>query len=268
MQKPTKKSMYILIACILFLIIIFVAKSQTTKMSGLLNLETSSSTDSENINTEDWNFITGQTNDTAQASSSISGGETMTENFSRSLFAKYISTNEGAELTAEDSQALINEAVNSYATVGLGNTSHFTYQDLIIVKSTEANLRYFANTFVTKEDVCMNDIKRVAESTEDPAKTGAQHIKCANDFVKIPITQEISERYLNLINAFYSSGQKIASLEGAKDDPLKALVIIKEIGTLDQEKVVSYQSISSLIKKSGIIFSNTEPGKAWLGSAQ
>jgi hypothetical protein len=205
MQKPTKKTLYILIACILFLIIIFVAKNQTTKTPNLINLETNTDTATEKVNSEDWDFITGQESETAQGSSSISNNETMTENFSKSLFAKYISTNQGAELSNEDSQALISEAVNSYSTVDLGNSSHFTYQDLSIVKSTEVNLRFFANTLITKESICIANIKKVAESTEDPIKTGAQHIKCAEDFVKIPITQELAERYLNLINAFYAS---------------------------------------------------------------
>lgn len=63
-------------------------------------------------------------------------------------------------------------------------------------------------------------------------------------------------------------GEKIYSLEAAKADPLKALVIMKEIGVLENNRVVLYTNISFLIKKSGIIFSNEEPGKAWVGGAQ
>jgi len=266
MQKPTKKTLYILISCILFLLMIIVAKNQTVKTTNLLSLETSSNEPTETSNESLEGLVTG--GNTPQNNRTTIGDENITESFSKSLFAKYYSTGEGAELNNTDSQDLINQAVESFKTVGLENTTHYSFQDLKIVKSNEQNLRDFANTFAVKEEVCLANVRKVAQGTEDPIQTGNLYKKCASDFVAIPITQEINKSYLNLINTYYLMGEKIYSLEAAKSDPLKALIIMKEIGQIDTEKTNEYQNISNLIVKSGIIFSNEEPGKAWVGDTQ
>lgn len=266
MHQPTKKTLYILIACILSLTAITIAKTQTDKLSGLVALETSSSTPVVNTDQNLEELVTPSNNQT-DGSANVTD-ENLTESFSKSFFAKYYSTNEGAGLTDTDSQALINEAVDAFKTVDLGNSPHYTFQDLKIVKTNEQNLRNFANTFATTEKACLTQVQSVAQSTQDPIQSGNLYKKCAEDFVKIPIVQEINQYYLDLLNTFYLIGEKIYSLEAAKSDPLKALVIIKELGVLDDDRTVIYQNISNLIIKSGIIFSNEEPGKVWVGGVQ
>ncbi|MEI7513067.1 MAG: hypothetical protein WCJ74_00400 [bacterium] len=266
MYQPTKKTLYILIACILFLAMLVIAKNQTDKNFGPISLETSSNNDEEIINTEDYNFVTGETdNSETQINNPIEANENLTESFSKNLFAKYYSGAGDVGLTDTDSQAFVDEAVSAYASISLGNAPQYVLSDLKIVKSTEANLRNFANTFAVKEASCLENIKRVAIGTEDPVQTGSLYKKCATDFVEIPIIQAMNEYYLNLVNVYYSMGEKIISLEEAKSDPLKALVLMKEISDLDNQKITYYQNISNLIINSGIIFNNEEPGKAWVG---
>jgi hypothetical protein len=269
MQKPTKKTLYILIACILFLAMLVIAKNQTDKSFGPLALDTSSNNSEDIVNTEDYNYVTGQTDNSESQITDLSGAEgNLTESFSKSLFAKYYSGAESGGLSDTDSQALINEAVSAYASISLGTAPEYTLSDLKIVKSTETNLRNFANTFVTKEASCLSTMQKVAQATEDPIQTGSLYKKCASDFIAIPIIQEINANYLGLVNNYYLMGEKIISLEGAKSDPLKAIVIMREIGELDNQKITYYQNISNLIIKSGIIFNNAEPGKAWVGGTQ
>ena len=266
MHQPTKKTLYILIACILSLTAITIAKTQTDKLSGLVTLETSSSTPVENTDQNLEDLVTpsdNQTNGIANVTD-----ENLTESFSKSFFAKYYNTNDGSGLADTDSQALINEAVDAFKTVDLGSSAHYSFQDLKIAKTNDQNLRNFANNFATIEKACLAQVQSVAQSTEDPIRTGNLYKKCAEDLVKIPIVQEINQNYLNLLNTFYLMGEKIYSLEAAKSDPLKALIIIKELGTLDDDRTVIYQNISNLIIKSGIIFTNEEPGRAWVGGAQ
>lgn len=267
MNRPTKKTVYILIACIFSLAIISFVKDQTTKNQNLLTLETSSGTSAENIdsNQEDSSVIPSADNSGGKI---LVGDENLTENFSKEFFSKYYTTNGGAGLTAEDSQALTNQAVEAYKAISIENKAHFSLQDIKVVKSTDQNLKSFANTFASKEQVCITNIQKVAQATEDPIQTGNLYKKCANEFVKIPITQEINENYLNILNNLYLTGEKVYSLEAAKADPLRALVIMKEIGTLETERETLYKNISSLIIKSGIIFSNEEPGRVWLGNTQ
>jgi len=266
MHAPTKKTLYILIACILSLVIISIAKNQTTQKYGLIALETSSSTSEMLTNQADVDLVTPSNNPSSE--NIIAEDENLTDSFSKSLFAKYYSTGDGSGLNEADGQDLVNQAVDAFKIVSLGNTAHFGYQDLKIVKSTDQNLRAFANNFAIKEEACLASVRKVAQGTQDPLQTGSLYKKCANDFVKISITQEINQSYLNLLNEYYLMGEKISSLEPAKADPLRALVIMKEIGSLDSERMVSYQNISNIIRKSGIIFSNEEPGKAWVGNVQ
>jgi hypothetical protein len=269
MYKPTKKSLYILIACILFLTSIVVVKNQTTETPGLVALETSSSTISENLSADELDFISGQANnDRPVLTDYTEGGANLTEDFSKGLFAKYYTTNSGEELSADDSQALVNQALESYKSIDLGSAPSFAFQDLKIVKSNEQNLRDFANTFATKEEICVGDLQKIAKTTEDPVKTGNQYKKCANEFIQIPITQEINQAYLTLVNSYYLIGEKIYALGDAKADPLKALILMRDVGTLNEEKLASYQKISDFLKKSGIIFGKDEPGGAWVGKAQ
>jgi hypothetical protein len=269
MLKPTKKTFYILIACILFLTMLIVAKNQTDKKFGPLALDTISNNSEDIVNTDDYNFVTGQTNNSISQTNDLSSVEgNLTESFSKNLFAKYYSGSDGAGLSETDSQALIDEAVGAYASIGLGEAPQYTLSDLKIVKSTEANLKNFANTFALKEDACLTNMRNVASGTEDPVQTGSLYKKCATDFVTIPIVQEINEDYLNLVNNYYLIGEKIIALETAKTDPLKAIVLMREIGELDIQKTTYYQNISNLIINSGIIFNNTEPGKIWVGGTQ
>ncbi len=268
MYAPTKKTLYILIACILFLSLISFAKIQTEKNKAPLALETSSG-DSSQENSQNLEELFGDNNtETGGGTLVASTEENLTESFSKSFFAKYYTINDGGEISDTDGQALVDEATNAFKTLNLGNVTHYSFQDLKIVKSNEQNLRNFANTYVTKENTCLTNIQKVAKETQDPIQTGTLYKKCAETLIQIPITQEINEEYLNLINTYYLIGEKTYSLEGAKSDPLKALLLMKEIGNLDDQKNISYQKISSLIQKSGIIFSNDEPGRAWVGSVQ
>ncbi len=265
MLKPSKKTFYILIACILFVITLAIAKSQTSKNFGPIALETSSNDSEEIANTDDYNNeVVNPTNVNTQTKTFTEADGNLTESFSKGLFSKYYSGTESTGLSDIDSQALVNEAVGAYSSIGLGNAPQYIISDLKIVKSNEANIRNFANTFVKDEEACLAKIKIVAQTTEDPIEIGSLYKKCAENFITIPIIQEMNEYYLNLVNNYYLIGEKMASLEAAKSDPLKALVLFKEIGVLNTAKVPYYKNISNIIKNSGIIFSNTEPGKPWL----
>jgi len=262
MNYPTRKTFYILLACIISLTAITYAKNLTTKDSSLLSLESSAGTN--NIDFADLNSATNQLLNTP--SDENFSGQNLTDDFSKSFFAKYY--NNGDLLSDESAQSLISEATNAFRAVSLGDSQHYSFQNLKIVKSDEQNLKYFANTFITKESQCLDEIRKIAKTTEDPIKTGNLYKKCADMFIQIPTTQELNENYLNLVNLYYLIGVKIYSLEEAKVDPLKALVIMKEIGDLNSRKNVLYQNISNIIRKSGIIFSNEEPGNSWLRNIQ
>jgi hypothetical protein len=268
MYKPTKKTLYILIACVLSLTAIIIAKGQTASISKLIALDTSTN---ESINiTDDSNSQLDETAKTQEVSTDYvtDGGANLTEDFSKGLFAKYYTANNGSELSSEDSQALVDQALESYRSINLGNTSFFALQDLKIVKSSDQNLRDFSNVFATKEETCIGELQKVAKTTEDPLKTGTLYKKCAVELSQIPITQEMNEAYLTILNSYYKMGEKLISLDSSKADPLKALVLIKDFSTIDNERVDAYKNISDLIKKSGIIFNNNEPGSAWVGDAQ
>ena len=262
MNYPTKKTFYILLACIISLTAISFAKNLAPKNTNLLSLDTSSST-----GTFDEAYLNSATEQLQEQTPLDNfAGQNLTDDFSKSFFAKYY--NNGEALDNEATQNLISEATNAFKTVNLGDTEHYSFQNLKIMKDDEQNLRTFANTFITKEAQCLDEVKNVAKSTEDPIKTGNLYKKCAETFMQIGVTTELSVNYLDLVNLYYLIGVKIYSLEAAKVDPLKALVIMKEIGSLDTSKNVLYQNISNIIKKSGIIFTNEEPGKAWLSNTQ
>ena len=263
MYKPTKKTLYILIACVLSLILVVVAKNQTTKNNAPLSLNTSTGTSSENTNDTNLDYTPGQSE--TSTSTQIDPNENITENFSKGLMAKYMSTNNGDSLSTIDTQDLVNQAVSEYNSIDLGNTPHYAFSDLKIVRTNEQNIRNFANTFANVESECLANVRRVATTTEDPIKSGQLYEKCAEEFVKIPIVQEMNSSYLNLINAYYLIGEKTILLKDGDRDPLKALAIIKVMGPINDIKVSAYQDISTFIIGSGIIFSNTEPGRAWVG---
>jgi hypothetical protein len=266
MYKPTKKTLYILIACILAVSSIYIAKNQTTKTFGLVNLETSSGTSTKNLSQN--NETSTNSNVEAQTTNTTAGNENLTESFSKSLFAKYYTANGNTGINEADSQSLINEAVEAYKSLDLGNTAHYALGDLKILSSTDENLRNFINSFVTKEETCIYNVKNTAKTTEDPIKTGNLYKKCADELSKIPITQELNMPYLSLLNAHYLMGEKIYALEEAKADPLKALAIIKQISEIEQEKTALYQNISDFIKKSGIIFTTEEAGSKLVEAIQ
>lgn len=262
---PTKKTLYILIACIISLVSIFISKNISEKTISLIALETGTSS-KELSNTDEISFVTGQTN--IQKTNILGSEGNLTESFAQGVFSKYYTNTGDTGLNQTDSLSLINDAVTAYSSVSLDNAPKYSIQDLKIVATNDSNIRNFSNSFAVKEESCLKNIQITAKKTEDPIQTGDLYKNCANTLLTIPIVQEINSNYLDLVNNYYLTGEKIFSLEASKSDPLKAIITMKEIGELDTQKKTYYQNISSFIKRSGIIFSNEEPGKIWLGTIQ
>jgi hypothetical protein len=263
MYAPTKKSLYILIACVLSLTVISFAKNKTDKPFGLLAVDKSATSSPKTITNEYFDFMA-----VTPGQGLITSNDNITENFSRELFSKFSAINNGNDVTQVEADNLVNEAITAYKDASLGKIAHFKYSDVIIAKSNNENLKSFANSFASRDKICTAEIKKIAESTKDPLQTGNLYKSCAEEYAKIPVVVEISQAYLSLLNTNYSLGEKITELKDGDSDPIKALVVVKEMSAIDSERTASYKYISNFIKSSGIIFSNTDDGKLWLGTTK
>lgn len=260
MQMPSKKILYVLIACIISISVIYITKRYTTPPKQI-SLETSADKQAY----EDQADIYSDQNIPID---SPLENQNLTQSFAKSFFIKYMANNENDLLDDESNQNLIDQAVESYGGLKLTNDNHYSFQDLKITSGSKEDIRSFANSFAAKQESCMTKTKELAEKSRDGETTGEMFKKCADEFAKIGIPEAMNMDYLDLLNIHYSMGEKLILIQNSLNDPLKILILIKDINELNTLKEKTYLRIFNFIKSSGIIFSESEPGKVWVVKTQ
>lgn len=189
--------------------------------------------------------------------------DTMTERLSKDFFVSYAKTQTG-ELTDANDIELVNNALAGIDTSKLPREKYSTSDMRIISGNTQAELRKYGNDFVTFQN------ERLLAIKENPTKyqndlnaIGGVYASIAEKLITMQVPVSLAAEHLTIANAFYLSSKDFEMISQQTNDPVKALLGLRQYKESVERQQRMFTDIASYFKRNGIIFSDTEPGYFW-----
>ena len=266
MNLPSRKTLFIFVACIFSVVLIFVVKSKMDNTPKPLFLDTALNNDApEPNNLLDWsNSFTGTT--THGVATTSLAKTTVTDTFSKELFSTYVATQKDGELDPATKDAVVQALIDKYSNL-LQVKDFFDATDIKTVSILDRDkIRYYGNTFLSTEDRGISVAKKLAAvKNVDLSAIGKQYEKIAIDLSVIPVPEPLAETHIGVINNYYRLGKVFELIQKtSENDPLKMMFLFKFISDSQSERRVLYTNISTFMKKADITFTSEESGAFWL----
>ena len=271
MRAPSKKIIYLLIACVISISLIYIAQKTSSTHHEQIAVEATSTTSETDPAETEWNKELEQLNknqDNSTSSSfkiSTSTSSTLTDTFAKDLFSRYLQHQTDGVTDNQTNQTLSESILNDYSN-SLDLKDHFTSSDIITSSTLDQDkIREYANGFLTVEDRGLRAADALAKDDEASlVPVGKQYKQLATDLGNLIVPDAISDTHISIMNNYYRLGEVLAQIPKVSNDPVKKLLLMQKITDSQNERVQLYQNIEAFIKNSGIIFSNEEPGAYWV----
>ena len=273
---PSKKIIFLLIACIFSVSLLFFANKITQKNNpvDLAIIEATGtqadSSDGSDTSTNSDELI--QKINELNASTTATGktgSSTLTDTFAKDLFSQYLQTQSGGATDDQTNQVLSDSILNKYSDA-LNTQDYFDSSDIKTSSSLDnEKIKQYANDFLTIEDRGVREANALSKDDEiSMIPMGKRYQQLASDLGNLTVPEALEETHLAIMNSYYHLGEMLVQIPTTNKDPFKKLLLLQKIPENQTERQQFYQNIESFIKNSGIIFSNDEPGRYWLVSAQ
>lgn len=272
MHTPSKKVIYVLIACIISISLVFFAKDKTP-INKLVSLDTTTASSTEDAS--ELNTYLSSIPDTSSSTVTIATTskltpepKTLTNTFVKDFFGKYLTTQSGGAIDDQSKESLVTSIVDQYSASTV-IPDHFTEVNITTVSSLDNDkIREYANSFVTIEEQGIREAENFSKLADQNIKNltyaGSRYKKLATDLGTLEVPGVISKTHLALMNNYYRLGDVLGQMESSTEDSIKVLFLIKQIQESQPERELLYTDIATFIKNSGIIFGNDEPGHFFL----
>jgi len=198
-------------------------------------------------------------NSTTTDELTIKDTDSMSDKFTKNLLLSYAQhQNDGTDVSDDE--------INQIASQSLDSTqapqAKYSLNDLQISADTsEGGYRAFGNSF---GGIYFNFINNIV-SNQDKYDSSLPNVAQAYDEVgqkllKIPVPTTLANDYLTYINDFSMLSDSMLIVSKQQDDPVKALVGLRQLQSLSQQQEDLFLKIAKFFSDNGIIFKDSEPG--------
>ena len=84
-----------------------------------------------------------------------------------------------------------------------------------------------------------------------------------NALINIPVPDTLSEIHLSIANDYFVYAQTLKNIDKYQNDPVKAMVSIREVETIQRQQEESFATLASFFREHGIIFNESDAGILW-----
>jgi len=279
MYTPSKKIIYILIASIISVSLLYIAHTVSTKNNLVtLSVVEQEATDTANANVSNADEIAlNKILNPAQVDNNVSTTSnktttkplTLTETFSQDFLVKSVEA-QNSGLTDESSTDSLSNSILDQYSASIYKKDHFDVSSVVTSSSLDQDkIRQYANSFLTVEEDGQRAANALAKDNEESlVPMGESYKELALKLGNLVVPDILTNTHLAIMNNYFSLGEILIEIPKAKDDPLKKLLLMQKFSDNQTEREGLYGNIASFIKKSGIIFDDTEPGHYWLMMTQ
>ena len=270
MRAPSKKIIYLLIACVISISLIYIAQKTSSTHSEQIAVEATSTISETDPAETEWNkeleqLNKNQNNSTSSFKISTSTSSTLTDTFAKDLFSRYLQNQTDGVTDDQTNQTLSESILNDYSN-SLDLKDHFTSSDIMTSSTLDQDkIREYANSFLTVEDQGLRAANALAKDDEASlVPMGKQYKQLSADLGNLIVPDALSDTHLAIMNNYYQLGEILAQIPKVNNDPVKKLLLMQKITDSQNGRAQLYQNIAAFVKNSGIIFSNEEPGAYWV----
>ena len=272
MHAPSRKIIYLLIACVISVSLIYIAEKATSVPKNQIALETTSTPNTDQAD-EAWNNTFGQVATSSDETPSqipikpvADSSGSLTNTFAKDLFSRLVQTQNNNGVVDDQTNTTLSETILDDYSNSLNLKDHFTSSDIITSSTLDQDkVRQYANSFLTVEDQGLRAANALAKEDEASfVPMGNRYKQLASDLKILIVPDILSETHLSIMNNYYRLGEVLTQIPKVSSDPLKKLLLMQKVNDSQTERVQLYKNIAAFIKNSGIIFSNEEPGAYWV----
>lgn len=197
---------------------------------------------------------------------------TVTSHFAQRFFGEYIQANsDDIPMTPEEKQRFLERSLTEAAT--LGYQEPFTSRDIQILHvETSDTIREYGNNIIlsiTRDPVESEGevfiYKRAIESGNDEILKEldpiiASYSRMLTEIRAIPVPRSLANQHIQLLNALRDIHTTIVALRNTPEDPLPALVRLKQYEPQAEQLQRAVNAVSTSITAAGVVYTEMEPG--------
>ena len=197
-----------------------------------------------------------------------------TESIGRNILVSLAAAAGEGDSTDEPTQNRIVE--RALQELSVENPPAYGISDIVVVPETVLSLRAYGNAVMTAmgKHISANwgdallavglAVDGIDESRLPNLKViSAEYRALARDLATLSVPAGLVSLHVRMQNGFVASASASADMELVLDDPLRGFAAVEKFRTAVSENAKVFTSIAEKLKKDGILFDESEPGKAW-----
>jgi hypothetical protein len=102
-----------------------------------------------------------------------------------------------------------------------------------------------------------------SQKTLNSREIGTEYQALSRDLSLLTVPSSLHQTHINLINNMYAFGATLITLENADNDPVKAMLAIRDYRKLSGEQETLFTTVSNYFKRNGILFDDKEVKALW-----
>lgn len=213
-------------------------------------------------------------------STSATGNGTLTSAFAQDFFTLYVAAkqaNGGTELTDEQTNVLVNQALNQLSRTTPTTTGVKTITDVQVSGTGPEALRSFAieaeKVFQKNmSTVAVNEIQDLQDAVQNNdiealtrlAGTAQIYKNYAAGLLALPVPQELAKDDLALINAMLVRSEADDDFTRVNTDPLTTMLALQQFSQTESTFWDVFSNISAVYASSDVVLPNGTPGASFV----
>jgi hypothetical protein len=196
----------------------------------------------------------------------------LTEQFTQTFFAQYLSAHQGAPLSSSDMASFVASAIaqlqqsqsqqdaftlGEVQVGGSGPTAMRAYAiaaerafALNTITLPKGELLYLSDAITKNDPTALDNVRKIANA----------YTKIGAAFMKLPVPTELSAPHLALANAFAQMGVVTSELSALNRDPLLTSLALANYPGDATAMRNAFVHMASALQKAGVVFAPGEPG--------
>ena len=205
---------------------------------------------------------------------------TLTSAFAQDFFTLYLAAkqaNGGVDLTGDQTNMLVNQAMEQLSKTTLIAADSKTLADIKVFGSGPDTLRVFAieaekvfqkhmsTTVINEIQLLKNAVMNGdAEAFDRLASTAQIYRNYASGLMDLPVPQELVKDYLALINAMLMRSEADDNFTKVNTDPLTTMLALEQFSQTESTFWDVFSNISAIYVSSGVVLRNGTPGASFV----
>jgi len=200
--------------------------------------------------------------DTSLAGTSSEPG-TLTDALAEDLLSQFSAMQASGDVSSDNEDQIVDNLLTTYDP---GNSEPvYGMKDIIISPDSSAEaIKQYANTFASIEKVRIGLMVASLSANPNASEISATYVQIAADLKQVAVPAPLAQIHLDAINNYEKIATSLSDVVNYESDPTKGLFALKEYQDANTERQAIYSEFAAYLQENGILFSENEPGYAWV----